>query len=746
MKRKLPQKIIEAILENQEPSSYPTCPDCKGEVYSRTSSRGQQEYLCKNPECKRNFSESTKDKPRTELDNPQCPDCGSNQVHKRGIYQKTGEIKYTCYECSRNFRDSTRDRKSRLLTKNSRVEKVRQINSENRPSCPDCNSKWIRKKGRDRTSKEQRYYCNDCTRIFTESTKNQPRPIYPNCPDCGFNEVTSHGLRKGLPYYRCKSCKTFFKEYSNDPPCPDCQSSRIKKAGIRRNQQQYCCKDCGRFFTESTKDKPSNSSQIFNFESDFWDLREMGVQFPPSANWFTANFEHITQNWLKQAAKQFTKFNTTTRTGGTCLSKLEHIKKLSRFLEINYPILQPSGIDRDCILNFLIYLQNEYPGPKSTNTKREAINQLDEFIKLSHRFGWLDITNPNLIFPEDLPRLSKSGKTFDQIIPDEVIEQVISNLDGLPIHFARMLILILTVPIRISEVCGMRFDCLRQDAEGDWWLHFWDYKLKKEHNPIPISRELAKVIQAQQQFTRETVEENYQYLFCARTGVQRKDGTFNYIAHPPGASSFRDALRKFTEDRNITYQGRIYKDLSKTHRFRHTGASELINKGMPLLMVQEILGHETPEMTLVYAKLYDKTLKKTWQETSPKIVDITGAVAKVERTKLDSPQNRAMKKKLLEQQVHNGSCTLPPIQNCPKFHACYTCTHFRTSPENLPNLQIDKLQLEKEIEQFNAEAQKCKEEGKTRMSEGYIMRSEQAKEKAKSLENMINALENDDDT
>ena len=86
-----------------------------------------------------------------------------------------------------------------------------------------------------------------------------------------------------------------------------------------------------------------------------------------------------------------------------------------------------------------------------------GIKDLDEFIKLSHRFEWLDLQNPNLIFPEDLPRLSKSGKTFDQVIPDEVLEQLVDNLDGLPIVFARMAFLMIGAPIRVSEVCGMRF-------------------------------------------------------------------------------------------------------------------------------------------------------------------------------------------------------------------------------------------------------------------------------------------------
>ncbi|MBD2122409.1 tyrosine-type recombinase/integrase [Trichocoleus sp. FACHB-262] len=461
----------------------------------------------------------------------------------------------------------------------------------------------------------------------------------------------------------------------------------------------------------------------------------MGIDFPPSANWFTANFEAIKHPWLKKAAKEYLRFDLSTKAANTCLSKLDKIKKFAVFLNEQYPEISSQNVNRKVVVDFLVYLKNY-----SRELARETLIVLDDFIGLADRFNWLDITNPNLVFKEDLPRLQKSGKTFEQIIPEEVLEQLVNNLDGLWWQHARMIIIMMAAPIRVSEVCGMRLDCLRQDSEGDWWLHFWDYKLDKEHNPIPLQKEVANMIQLQQKFIKDTFSSDYEYLFCSRSGGRRKDGTFGYEPRAPYADTFRQALRKLVQDRQITYNGEPY-TISKTHRFRHTGASELINRGMPLVMVQDILGHESPEMTLVYAKLYDKTLKDAWKQSSSNIVDITGAVVNIERTKLDSPKHKEMKKKMLEQQVHNGHCTLPAIQSCPKFHACYSCAYFRPSVERLTNLKNDKAQLYKEIKQFEAEALKCQEAGQVRMAEGYRTRATQAKDKIEALDKLLNSLE-----
>jgi site-specific recombinase XerD len=48
------------------------------------------------------------------------------------------------------------------------------------------------------------------------------------------------------------------------------------------------------------------------------------------------------------------------------------------------------------------------------------------------------------------------------------------------------------------------------------------------------------------------------------------------------------------------------------HSLRHTYATELLNAGMPLQCLQELLGHKTIEMTRRYARLSDNTRRKAY--------------------------------------------------------------------------------------------------------------------------------------
>ena len=48
------------------------------------------------------------------------------------------------------------------------------------------------------------------------------------------------------------------------------------------------------------------------------------------------------------------------------------------------------------------------------------------------------------------------------------------------------------------------------------------------------------------------------------------------------------------------------------HCLRHTCASELLNAGMPLECVQQLLGHSCIEITRRYAQLTDKTREQEY--------------------------------------------------------------------------------------------------------------------------------------
>ena len=45
------------------------------------------------------------------------------------------------------------------------------------------------------------------------------------------------------------------------------------------------------------------------------------------------------------------------------------------------------------------------------------------------------------------------------------------------------------------------------------------------------------------------------------------------------------------------------------HRFRHTFATRALNKGIPLEQVQQLLGHEQLDTTLIYAKVAREDVK-----------------------------------------------------------------------------------------------------------------------------------------
>jgi hypothetical protein len=59
------------------------------------------------------------------------------------------------------------------------------------------------------------------------------------------------------------------------------------------------------------------------------------------------------------------------------------------------------------------------------------------------------------------------------------------------------------------------------------------------------------------------------------------------------------------------------------HRFRHTLATRMINAGVPEIAVQQMLDHNSPHMTSVYARLHDQTLREHFDRFQQR-VDIRG--------------------------------------------------------------------------------------------------------------------------
>ena len=166
-----------------------------------------------------------------------------------------------------------------------------------------------------------------------------------------------------------------------------------------------------------------------------------------------------------------------------------------------------------------------------------------------------------------------------------------------------------------------------------------------------------------------------------------------------GYDWIREGLAKLTANGNIRDEmGNLF--YFKTHAFRHTKAVELINNGMSLLHVQQWLAHLTPEMTLIYAKILDSTMRKEWEQAFAKgaaRINMQGQPKAMSTEQLRTEQEiewEHIRHNLDAVRLPNGYCFKPKKAHCPPQETpCYTCHHFCTTPDFLPQFEHEERDL-----------------------------------------------------
>ena len=581
--------------------------------------------------------------------------------------------------------------------------------------CSKCSSENIVKHGKARG--KPLFKCKDCEKFFihpllAERSRRRKQALieearikHPDayCYHCHSEQrnFTIYKVSKtGKTRFYCIDCQKTFtepeKRFIPDIVCPRCNKCECRKNGVSRlGKQKYYCFSCRCKFVEN----PSRKYYGINLPlgDDVWDARELGVKIPVYKKSHTKFvFTEIEQPWLKDLVKKFIKFRATTRALGTLNSYMMVFRKFSQFLDENYPgIKDIQKINRKLIIEYIHYLNQQDFKPQTVITHLGGIKLFFEDGNIN---GWFKIT-PHLIRLEDYP---KSKKPLPRYIPEEVIKQLNQHIDKLPEQIMRMVLVLEECGLRIGEALTLSFDCLRQDTQGDWFLFITRHKMKKEQN-IPISRELVAVIQEQQQYIRDNLGKDFDYLFCGR----QKGGIGNnkFLPEPKVMTSepFSIYLNRLAKEENITdSNGKIWR--FQSHQFRHTVGTRMINNNVPQHIVQKYLGHESPTMTMRYAHIHDQTLKKEIaQFHDSRVVNIAGEVVESTNAELDSNLDlHLLKKNVLAQALPNGSCARPlQLGECPHANACLTCGDFRTTIEFLDQHKTHLQEAEKLVK--NAE-------------------------------------------
>jgi integrase len=211
-------------------------------------------------------------------------------------------------------------------------------------------------------------------------------------------------------------------------------------------------------------------------------------------------------------------------------------------------------------------------------------------------------------------------------------------------------------------------------------LRYQQTKIAGAPDTILVDQEVVTIIRAQQQWAAEHMASSGsastpKYLFLGL--LMNRHGQRPY---PLGR--LHDQLAALARRLDIRDGAGRLVDFQRTHRFRHTKATSLLNAGVPLHVVQRYLGHLSPTMTMTYAQ----TLAATHEREFLRFRKVTADARDLEIDPRDLYDMLELDRRT-DRILPNGWCLLPPRQSCAKGNACLTCDKFATDATFLPELQ-----------------------------------------------------------
>jgi site-specific recombinase XerD len=103
-----------------------------------------------------------------------------------------------------------------------------------------------------------------------------------------------------------------------------------------------------------------------------------------------------------------------------------------------------------------------------------------------------------------------------------------------------------------------------------------------------------------------------QYL-TQRPDLSDNDHVFILDGHSPAPETIRTRLDRYGQQVGVKVS---------PHRLRHTFATRLLNRGMPITSLQKLLGHKHLDTTQRYAQVYDDTLYAQFQAVASRLESI----------------------------------------------------------------------------------------------------------------------------
>ena len=122
------------------------------------------------------------------------------------------------------------------------------------------------------------------------------------------------------------------------------------------------------------------------------------------------------------------------------------------------------------------------------------------------------------------------------------------------------------------------------------------------------------------------------------------------------------------------------------HQLRHTLATQAINRGMSLEAIAALLGHKSMRMTMVYAKISNRTVADEYFKVSEQVEALYDAPKQLP-AEAEGSEMRKLRAEMHRRMLGNGYCARPVGLDCHFESICESCAYFQTTLEFRPTLQ-----------------------------------------------------------
>jgi len=296
------------------------------------------------------------------------------------------------------------------------------------------------------------------------------------------------------------------------------------------------------------------------------------------------------------------------------------------------------------------------------HTIRHHLSALRCFFERISEWGCDDAPAGVLVFAGDLP---VRDEPLPRFLDDAASARLLRAARADPDPFVRLVVeLLARTGLRKGELMTLAVDAVVQIGSA-YWLRV---PLGKLHNDryIPLHPQLKELLD---EWLAERPE-------CLRSNL-----VFVDRGRPIPPARVDRALAKVAAAAGI---GHV-----TAHQLRHTLATQAINRGMSIEAIAALLGHRTLAMTMVYARIADKTVAEEYFSVTEKVEALYGQ-PKALPSDAEGSEMRKLRAEMHRRMLGNGYCARPVEMDCHFESICESCTFFVTTLEFRPTLQLQR--------------------------------------------------------